>query len=88
MDDNDKKYLSTNENKNVDNKLNNIIEASNKLGDLFYKAASKYKYIEDEEINKNDIKNIDNNDKLDENKIYNKNNDVEEEEDSGDSFGI
>ena len=88
LDDNNKKYLSTNENKNVDNKLNNIIEASNKLGDLFYKAASKYKYIEDEEINKNDIKNIDNNDKLDENKIYNKNNDVEEEEDSGDSFGI
>ena len=86
MDENNKKYLSSQENIIKDNKLNNVIEAANKLGEIFYKAATKNIFIKDKEILKNEIKENNDKDKLIEN--IDNNNDPEEEEDSGDSFGI
>ena len=86
LDENNKKYLSSQENIIKDNKLNNVIEAANKLGEIFYKAATKNIFIKDKEISKNEIKENNDKDKLIEN--IDNNNDPEEEEDSGDSFGI
>ena len=79
LDENNQNILTNNENINNDDKINNVIKATEKLGELFYKAAKKKNLldkskIKDEESNNKD--NIDNN------------NDVEEEEDSGDSFGL
>jgi len=86
LDDNNKKYLSSQENIIKDNKLNNVIEATNKLGAIFHKAASKNIFSKDKEIFKDEIKENNDKDKLNEN--IDNNNDPEEEEDSGDSFGI
>jgi len=86
LDDNNKKYLSSQENIIKDSKLNNVIEATNKLGAIFHKAASKNIFSKDKEIFKDEIKENNDKDKLNEN--IDNNNDPEEEEDSGDSFGI
>ena len=84
LDEKNQKYLSQNQNTN-DNKINNVIQATNKLGEIFYKAAAKHKLLEDKnsDLNINKEENKENDDK---NK--NNNNDVEEEEDSGESFGL
>ena len=84
--DNNKNYLSSQENINLDAKLNNVVKATNKLGEIFNKAAIKYKFIEDKESNKNEIKENYNKEKFNVN--INDNNELDEEEDSGDSFGI
>ena len=86
LDENNKNYISSQENINKDKKLNNVIEATNKLGEIFYKAATKNIFIKDKEILKNEIKENSDKDKFIEN--TDNNNDPEEEEDSGDSFGI
>jgi len=86
LDENNKNYISSQENINKDKKLNNVIEATNKLGEIFYKAATKNIFIKDKEILKNEIKENNDKDKFIEN--TDNNNDPEEEEDSGDSFGI
>ena len=88
LDKNNKKLLSSNEDLNIDFKLNKIIEATNKLGNLFYKAASKYKLSSYEEINNNNIKENNDKGKMSENNDNKNYNEVEEDEDSGDSFGI
>ena len=76
LDEKNQKYLSQNQNTN-DNKINNVIQATNKLGEIFYKAAAKHKLLED----KNSDLNI--------NKEENKENNIDvEEEDSGESFGL
>ncbi len=75
---------------NGENKVK-VMKATEKLGDIFYKAALNYKCFEK---NKNKTINVDNN--INENEKNNKKetiknndeNDNEEEEDSGDSFGI
>ena len=85
LDKTNKKYLSSQENENTNKKLNNIIEATNKLGEIFYKAAAKYKVLDYKEISKNEIKVNNNKEKLKEN--LDNNNELEEE-DSGESFGI
>ena len=46
MDEPNKNYLSSQDNINDDNKLDKIIQATNKLGNLFSKAAEKYKILE------------------------------------------
>ena len=67
-------------NKNINdnnNKYNNVIQATEKLGEIFYRAAKSralFKRIEKEDKNNNEKDNINNN--------------IEEEEDSGDSFGV
>ena len=83
LDEQNQKYLSQNQNINNDNKINNVIQATNKLGEIFYKAAAKHKLIDDKNLNLNMNKedNKENDDK-------NNNNDIEEEEDSGESFGL
>ena len=86
LDENNKNYISSQENIIKDKKLNNVIEATNKLGAIFHKAASKNIFSKDKEIFKDEIKEINDKDKLNEN--IDNNNDPEEEEDSGDSFGI
>ena len=85
LDDQNQKYLASKENINVDDKMNNVIQATNKLCEIFYKAASKYQLFGDKNIDKCLYK-----DNKDKNKINQNidNNDVEEEEDSGDSFGL
>ena len=82
LDEQNQKYLSQNQNINNDNKINNVIQATNKLGEIFYRAAAKKKLIDDKNINLN-INKVENKEKDDKN-----NNDVEEEEDSGESFGL
>jgi hypothetical protein len=83
LDEQNQKYLSQNQYINNDNKINNVIQATNKLGEIFYKAAAKHKLIDDKNLNLNMNKedNKENDDK-------NNNNDIEEEEDSGESFGL
>ena len=83
LDEQNQKYLTQNQNINNDNKINNVIQATNKLGEIFYKAAAKHKLIDDKNLNLNMNKedNKENDDK-------NNNNDIEEEEDSGESFGL
>ena len=66
-----------------------VIKATEKLGDIFYKAALNYKNLEknkNKTINVN--KNINRNNKKETIKQNDNENDNEEEEDSGDSFGI
>ena len=82
LDEQNQKYLSQNQNINNDNKINNVIQATNKLGEIFYRAAAKHKLIDDKNINLN-INKSENKENDDKN-----NNDVEEEEDSGESFGL
>ena len=50
LEEQNQNYLAQKESINIDNKLNNVIQATNKLGEIFYKAASKYKFLNDEEI--------------------------------------
>ena len=84
LDEKNKNYLTSSENMEQDNKYTNVIQATKKLGEIFYKAAQKHQLltkdikekIENETKEENIKDNIDNN------------NNVEEEEDSGDSFGI
>ena len=87
LEEQNQNYLAQKESINIDNKLNNVIQATNKLGEIFYKAASKYKFLNDEEINKNDYNENNNKNILSQNYVTNKN-EIEEDEDSGDSFGI
>ena len=82
LDKQNQEYLSQNQNINNDNKINNVIQATNKLGEIFYKAAAKHNLVDDKNPNLN-INKIDNKENDDKN-----NNDVEEEEDSGESFGL
>ena len=87
LEEQNQNYLAQKESINIDNKLNNVIQATNKLGEIFYKAAAKYKFLNDEEINKNDNNENNNKNILSQNYVTNKN-EIEEDEDSGDSFGI
>ena len=85
LDKKDPNYLSMKE--NMDNKYNNVTQATEKLGEIFYRVAQKHNLLQ----NKNeDIKeNIENeNKKNNEKDNIDNNNNIEEEEDSGDSFGI
>ena len=84
LDKKDPNNLSKNE--NMDNKYNNVIQATEKLGEIFYRAAQKHNLLKDknEEIKKN----IENENTKKNEKDNIDNNNVEEEEDSGDSLGI
>ena len=84
LDKKDPNYLSMNE--KMDDKYNNVIEATQKLGEIFYRAAQKHNLLQ----NKNeDIKgNIENENKMHKEKDNIEKNNIEEEEDSGDSLGI
>ena len=80
---------------NRDNKNGKIVKATQKLGEIFYKAAINYKKIniKKDNINKNNElksnKTEEQTDKKDVKENYaNNENDNEEDEDSGDSFGI
>ena len=80
---------------NRDNKNGKIVKATQKLGEIFYKAAINYKKIniKKDNINKNNElksnKTEQQTDKKDVKENYaNNENDNEEDEDSGDSFGI
>ena len=78
LDNKNEEYLSMNKNINDNNnKYNNVIQATEKLGEIFYRAAKSralFERIEKEDKNNNEKDNINNN--------------IEEEEDSGDSFGV
>ena len=74
-------YLSMDENNNMNNKYNNVIQATEKLGEIFYKAAQKHKLLDKNNSIKEKVKNYNNKDNIFDNN-------VEEEEDSGDSFGL
>ena len=65
LDEQNQKYLSQNQNINNDNKINNVIQATNKLGEIFYRAAAKKKLIDDKNINLNinKVENKENDDK-------------------------
>ena len=84
LDKKDPNNLSKNE--NMDNKYNNVIQATEKLGEIFYRAAQKHNLLKDknEEIKKN----IENENTKKNEKDNIDNNNIEEEEDSGDSLGI
>jgi hypothetical protein len=83
LDDKNQTYLTSNENMSLDNKYNNVIQATKKLGEIFYKAAHKHQLLD----NNIDIKQKSENE-IKEDKIKDNINNDEEEEDSGDSFGI
>ena len=83
LDDKNQAYLTSNENTSSDNKYNNVIQATKKLGEIFYKAAHKHQLLD----NNIDIKQKSENE-IKEDKIKDNINNDEEEEDSGDSFGI
>ena len=87
LDTKEQNNLTKNENSSIDNKYNNVIQATRKLKEIFYKAAEHhqflYRNIEIKDSNKNKIIINDNKDNNKDN-----NNIVEEEEDSGDSFGL
>ena len=68
--------------------MNNVIQATNKLGEIFYKAASKYQLFGDKNINEYSYKDSNDKNEINQNIDGNNNNEVEEEEDSGDSFGL
>ena len=73
LDDKNQNYISKNGN------INNVIQATEKLGEIFYKAAQKRKLLDNISENKDNPKN----------EINSKdNNDNEDDEDSGDSFGL
>ena len=88
LDDKNQKCISNNDNLNLDNKYNNVIQATKKLGEIFYKAAQNHNLLNKNcEMNgkcQNEI--IENNNKDDINN--NLDNNAEEDEDSGDSLGI
>ena len=72
-------------------KIDKILKASEKLGDIFYRAAINHKILEkNQNLNRNkDINEKENTDKKEKNIDNNENdNDNDYEEDSGDSFGI
>ena len=83
LDDKNQAYLTSNENTSSDNKYNNVIQATKKLGKIFYKAAHKHQLLD----NNIDLKQKSENE-IKEDKIKDNINNDEEEEDSGDSFGI
>ena len=87
LDTKEQNNLTKNENSSTDKKYNNVIKATRKLKEIFYKAAEHhqflYRNIEIKDSNKNKIIINDNKDNNKDN-----NNIVEEEEDSGDSFGL
>ena len=73
LDDKNQNYISKNGN------INNVIQATEKLGEIFYKAAQKRKLLDNiSEIKDNPKNEINSKD----------NNDNEDDEDSGDSFGL
>ena len=83
LDKTSQNYLSMDENNYIsNNKYNNVIQATEKLGDIFYKAAQKHKLLDKNNSIKEKPKNFIN----DKENIFDKT--VEEEEDSGDSFGL
>ena len=88
LDDQNQKYLASKKNNNIDDKMNNVIQATNKLGEIFYKAASKYQLFGDKNINEYSYKDSNDKNEINQNIDGNNNNEVEEEEDSGDSFGL
>ena len=73
----------------ANDKIDKILKASEKLGDIFYRAAINHKLLEkNHNLNKNkEINAKENSDKKEKN-IDNNENDNDYEEDSGDSFGI
>ena len=73
----------------ANDKIDKILKASEKLGDIFYRAAINHKLLEkNHNLNKNkEINAKENMDKKEKN-IDNNENDNDYEEDSGDSFGI
>ena len=73
---------------NVENKNDKIMKATDKLGKIFYKAATKYKLLENKNKVENEIKENSNLNSEKVEKKENQENDNEYEEDSGDSFGI
>ena len=85
LDENNQNYFSNKENFDINNKFGNVVQATKKLGEIFYKAAQHHRLLEkninikEKFVNKIEPKN---------NKDISDNNNVEEEEDSGDSFGI
>ena len=75
----------------ANDKIDKILKASEKLGDIFYRAAINHKLLEkNNNLNKNkEINDKENTDKKEKNIDNNENeNDNDYEEDSGDSFGI
>ena len=88
LDESNKNILSSHDNINSENKLNKIIQATDKLGKIFFKAAEKYKLLKKKEIHENETTE-NNKANLNENIINQNNIEIEEEdEDSGDSLGI
>ena len=87
LDDKNQKCISNNSNLNIDNKYNNVIQATKKLGDLFYKAAQNHNLLNKNYENNAKCENeiMENNNK---DNINNVDNNAEEDEDSGDSLGI
>ena len=81
LDKTNQNYLSIDDNNKVNNKFNNVIQATEKLGEIFYKAAQKHKLLDKNNSIKEKAKNYNNKDNIFDNN-------VEEEEDSGDSFGL
>ena len=83
LDKKNQSYLTNNENSNLDNKYDNVIQATKKLGEIFYKAVQKHQLLNNEtkEKSQNETKEENIKDNVD-------NNNVEEDEDSGDSLGI
>ena len=86
LDKKDPNYLSMNG--NINNKYNNVIQATEKLGEIFYRAAHKHILLEDKNGNIKEKLDNENENKINNDKNNLDNNNVEEEEDSGDSFGI
>ena len=82
---------------NGENKNDKILKTSEKLGELFYKAADNYKSLDNKnknnliinkEINSKENEEKNNKKEIKENNDENNENDNEYEEDSGDTFGI
>ena len=77
---------------NLENKIDKIMKATDKLGKIFYKAATKFKILENKNKTENERKEMNSNlnsqiiEKKD--KKENDENENEYDEDSGDSFGI
>ena len=82
LDKSNQNYLLMDENNNINNKYNNVIQATEKLGEIFYKAAQKHELLDKNNSVKEKAKHYNN----DKDNIFENN--VEEEEDSGDSFGL
>ena len=77
---------------NLENKIDKIMKATDKLGKIFYKAATKFKILENKNKTENERKEMNSNlnSQINEKKDKKENDENENEydEDSGDSFGI